>query len=124
MLRLLLIEDSADDAELLALHLQDAGMQVQMQRIDRLPAIAEALAAFMPDVVVCDGRLPGFVALDALRIVREHAPSLPFVHCPGGYDEEPETLEAERLADASVHKDHFERIPRIIQDLLQPRQGG
>lgn len=118
MPRLLLIEDSPDDAELLALHLQDAGIHAEIRRVDKLPAVARELADFVPDVVVCDGRLPGFVALDALRIVRECAPGIPFVHCPGGYDEEPETREVQRLSDASVHKDRLDEIPAVLKRLL------
>lgn len=121
-MRVLLIEDSEDDAELLALHLQDAGIQAEIRRVDRLPSVGEALTGFGPDVVVCDGRLPGFVALDALRMVRAQAPGVPFVHCPGGYDEEPETLEVERLSEASVHKDRLEDITAILRQLTTPHR--
>ena len=69
-LKILLVEDSADDAELLALELADAGIEASWVRVDREAALKAALADGGHDLVVSDLGLPGFDGLEALRCVR------------------------------------------------------
>jgi signal transduction histidine kinase len=79
LLRVLLVEDSADDAELLALELLQQGYATSMKRVDTPRALEEALDAGSWDIVLCDHRLPGMDALTALGIVRARGQDLPFI---------------------------------------------
>jgi len=79
LFRLLLLEDSADDADLLAIELAGAGMGVELRRVATRDAYAAALAGFAPDIVVSDYDLPGFSGGEALLMARAHDPALPFV---------------------------------------------
>jgi CheY-like chemotaxis protein len=69
-LRLLLLEDSADDADLLAIELARAGLDAEIRRVATREAYVEALAAFAPDIVVSDYDLPGFSGGEALVLAR------------------------------------------------------
>lgn len=121
-LRILLVEDSADDAELLAIELADAGIEAEWQRVDREAALATVLAEGGFDLVVSDLSLPGFDGVEALQRVRAAAPGLPFVFCSGA---PVESLAAEAAlmagADGYVCKDALAQMPVTIRTLLQRR---
>ncbi len=78
-LRVLLVEDSADDAELLELELLQQGYAPTMTRVDTPQALEAALDGGAWDVVLCDHRLPGMDALSALSIVQTRGQDLPFI---------------------------------------------
>ena len=59
--RLLLVEDSADDAELLAYALKDAAFEFTATRVETEEEYDAALAGALPDVVLCDYHLPRFL---------------------------------------------------------------
>lgn len=119
-LKILLVEDSTDDAELLAIELADAGIAADWVRVDREDTLLAALAGGAHDLVVSDLRLPGFDGVEALQRVRAAAPGVPFVFCAGA-PADSQTAEAalEAGADAYVCKDALARMPSTIRALLQ-----
>ncbi len=117
-IRILLVEDSALDAELLDLELREAGLQSVVLRIERLGLVAASLASFRPDVVISDWRLPGFSGLDALRTVREHAPGIPFALLCGLYDDDVCTRDAISAADLVLRKDALGEVAPALRKLL------
>jgi len=78
-LRLLLAEDSEDDAILVALALEQHGFELAARRVADAGGLRAALASEAWDVVVSDYSMPGFGGLQALALVREMRPDLPFV---------------------------------------------
>jgi signal transduction histidine kinase len=78
-LRVLLVEDSADDAELLGFELADQGYSAELTRVDTPRALDEALDTTRWDVVLCDHRLPSMDALSALSSVQARGLDLPFI---------------------------------------------
>ncbi|MFN7130763.1 MAG: histidine kinase, partial [Myxococcales bacterium] len=70
-LRELLLEDSADDAELVLLELRRGGFEVESRRAWTAAGMRDALLAGEWDVVLADFAMPSFTALDALRILHE-----------------------------------------------------
>lgn len=119
-LRILLVEDSALDAELLDLELREAGLRTVALRIERLAQVPASLASFRPDVVISDWRLPGFSGLDAMRAVREHAPGIPFALLCGLYDDDACTREAIAAADLVLRKDALHEVAPALRRLLAP----
>ncbi|MFD0740255.1 response regulator [Lysobacter koreensis] len=111
--RILLVEDSPDDAELTCIMLADAGLDVECRRVDTEAEVLQALAAFAPHLVLSDFNLPGFDGARVLELVRAHAPTARFVFLTGslGYYQLPE-------ADGSVPKDELRLLPALVQDLL------
>jgi len=69
-LRILLVEDSPEDAELMSEQMLDAGLEARFERVESEVELRQALAAFVPDIVLSDLSMPGFSGDDALRIVR------------------------------------------------------
>ena len=70
-MRILLLEDSPDDADLLGLELAAAGLAFELHRVVGEAEFAAALQAFAPDIVVSDGNVPGFSYREAMALVRE-----------------------------------------------------
>lgn len=90
-LRVLLVEDCDDDAELLRCELEEAGLVFELLRVCTEAQLQQALAEFAPSLVVSDLNLPGYSGLSALRLVHACQPALPLVLMSG------HMLEAEEL---------------------------
>src|SRR3954462_170936 len=88
LLRVLIVEDSEDDAMLLALALQDGGYALLWERVDTAPAMQAALAEHPWDVIICDYTLPQFSALAALSVLRASGLDLPFLIVSGNVGED------------------------------------
>jgi len=78
-LRVLLVEDSADDAELLGLELLQQGYAASLTRVETPEDLEAALDGGSWDVVLCDHRLPRMDALSALSVVQARGQDLPFI---------------------------------------------
>ena len=117
-LRLLLLEDSADDADLLAIELAGAGLDADLRRGATRDAYAAALAAFAPHIVVSDYDLPGFSGGEALQMARARDPALPFVVLSGFVAADRPADDGARGADAWVCKDDIHEMPSVLRKLL------
>src|SRR5580658_122584 len=88
LLRVLIVEDNADDAELMIHSLQRGGLEPIWERVETADELARALASGPWDAVISDYTLPGFGALAALKVVRAADLDLPFVVVSGTVGEE------------------------------------
>src|SRR5258708_12954716 len=78
--RILLVEDSADDAELVAFALRKMPFAFSIDRVETAEDFNARLDSSPPDVVLCDYHFPRFSMREALRIVREErALDIPFI---------------------------------------------
>ncbi len=82
-LRVLLIEDSEDDAVLILHTLRRGGYVPEAQRVDNAQALRAALERQPWDLVISDYVIPGFGGLAALSLVKEQAPDVPFIMVSG-----------------------------------------
>ncbi|MFC4729692.1 hybrid sensor histidine kinase/response regulator [Coralloluteibacterium thermophilus] len=87
-IRVLHLEDDPQDAELVEDLLREENLDIEVRHADDEVGLREALAEFKPDIVLSDLSMPGFSGHRALAIVRESAPSLPFLFVSGTMGEE------------------------------------
>src|SRR5688500_5308612 len=88
-LRVLLVEDSNDDEELLFLKLKEAGYRVEHERVENADDMAEALRSNPErDIIISDYSLPTFSAPLALTVLRQSGLDIPFVIVSGSIGEE------------------------------------
>src|SRR5262245_2772271 len=87
-LRLLLIDDSEDDAALVVRELSRAGYSVASERVDSPEALARALTAHRWDLAIADYTMPKFSGAAALALVREHNADLPLIFVSGTIGED------------------------------------
>src|SRR5690349_5607073 len=118
-LRVLLVEDSAEDGELLVRALRALQRPVRAERVASEAELRRALSRFAPHLVLSDHSMPGFSGHEALRIVQEHAPQLPFIFVSGTIGEEAAIDALRRGATDYVLKDNLRRLPTAIQSALR-----
>jgi DNA-binding response OmpR family regulator len=87
-IRVLQIEDSKRDAELIVRLLEKDGYTVDSLRVQNAQGVRDALARMSWDVVICDHDMPQFDAPAALRILRESGLDVPFIVVSGAIGEE------------------------------------
>lgn len=81
--RVLLLEDSDADAELIERELRRTSMPTVIERVDSRTAFTAALDNFSPDVVLCDHALAEFDSRAALELLRGTRPATPFIIVTG-----------------------------------------
>ncbi len=81
--RILLLEDSDPDAELIARELQRSRLPAVIERVDSKGAYTSALETFLPDVVLSDHSLGQFDSHAALVLLRAARPAVPFIIVTG-----------------------------------------
>lgn len=114
ILRILLIEDSAEDAELLSDQLLEAGLEARFERVDNEQSLRAALVRFEPDIVLSDLSMPGFSGYRALQVVREYADGMPFVFVSGTMGEETAVLALKDGANDYIIKHNPARLPTAV----------
>jgi two-component sensor histidine kinase len=123
MLRILLLEDSALDAELVTEALASADLAVSMERVDAAADFVRAVQDGHWDIILADYRLPAFDGLSALEIVQARAPGTPFVFVSGALGEEVAVEALKRGATDYVLKHSLDRLPgTVLRALAEARE--
>lgn len=118
-LNLLLLEDSAFDAELLRASLEMALPGVQCTWVQDEAGFAEALASQRFDLILSDYQLPDFNGAEALDHARNVAPQTPFIFVSGVMGEENLVELLKRGATDYVMKGRLARLPLVIARALR-----
>ncbi|WP_457319954.1 ATP-binding protein [Stenotrophomonas sp. P5_B8] len=114
MLRVLLVEDSAEDAELMCEQMLDAGLEASFERVESAGELREALSRFSPDIVLSDLAMPGFSGNEALQIVRGWHPDVPFIFVSGTMGEENAVAALHQGANDYIIKHQPARLPSAV----------
>ena len=117
-LRVLIVEDSPDDAELLVLELRRGGFEPGAERVETEQAMRAALAEQPWDLVLADYALPAFSAPAALTVVRELGLDLPFLVVSGKIGEETAVAMMKAGAHDYIMKGNLARfLPAVRREL-------
>jgi CheY-like chemotaxis protein len=119
-LRLLLVEDSEEDAELLLYEVRKGGYEPSFSRVFTADALKEALAGDEWDVVISDYTMPQFSGLEALKIVHRSFPDMPFIINSGNIGEDIAVGAMHAGAHDYVMKSNLSRlVPAIERELRE-----
>src|SRR5512141_2218218 len=119
-LRILLIEDSEDDARLLLREIQRGGYDVESERVETADAMRAALTRQPWDLIICDFSLPKFSAPNALELLKKSGIDLPFIIVSGTIGEESAVNALKAGAHDFIIKGNFARlIPAIERELKE-----
>jgi PAS domain S-box-containing protein/putative nucleotidyltransferase with HDIG domain len=119
-LRVLVIEDSEADAELLGLTLKRGGFAPVMKRVDSAKGVSRSLKEERWDIIICDYSLPGFSGFEALEIYKASGADIPFILLSGVVGEDIAAEAMIRGAHDYVMKDRKARlIPAIERELRE-----
>jgi two-component system sensor histidine kinase/response regulator len=120
--RILIVDDSPDDAELAAQALRRGGRPLTYQRVDTPEAMRAALGEENWDVVIADYSMPRFNGLAALKMLRDTGLDLPFILVSGTVGEELAVEAMKRGADDYILKSNLARLPLAVERELRDCQ--
>src|SRR5271170_3178244 len=118
-LQLVMVEDSAADAELVARQLAKAGLVVDIRRVQTEEEFVSALQNRKPDLILSDFSLPQFDGLRAFDLALVHAPETPFIYVSGTIGEERAIEALQRGATDYVLKGNLARLANAVERALR-----
>jgi diguanylate cyclase (GGDEF)-like protein len=114
-LRVLIVEDSENDALLLLRALWRGGYEPQFERVDTPEAMANALGAQEWDIVISDYSMPHFSGLAALWVLKQSGLDLPFILLSGTVGEDVAVEAMKAGAHDYVLKNNPQRLVYAIE---------
>jgi len=121
-LRILHLEDDANDAEIIRGVLEAGGIECRIDRVETRDDFLAALQAGGFDLILADFSLPSFDGLSALHLTLERRPDVPFIFVSGTLGEEV-AIEAVKIGAMDyVLKERLSRIVSSVHRAL--REAG
>jgi DNA-binding NarL/FixJ family response regulator len=121
-IRILILEDSEADAELIRHELDRAGLATILERVDSEEAFASAVRDFAPDVVLSDHTLGQFHSRVAQQILRDLRPTAPFIIVTGSISGSQSVAAIRAGAEDLVLKANLGRLSASIEAALAVRR--
>jgi sigma-B regulation protein RsbU (phosphoserine phosphatase) len=119
-LRILSLEDSPFDAELIERELRVGGVSFVSQRVQNGGEFEQSIADFRPDLILADFKLPSFDGTQALAIAHQKCPDVPFIVISGAVGEETAVELLKSGATDFVLKDRLGRlVPAVLRALRE-----
>ena len=119
-LRLLIVEDSENDAFLIKRELNRGGYEVALKRVDTSATLNSALEHEPWDLIISDYNLPGFDGLAALKTVKDKGLDIPFILASGAIGEEIAVDAMKMGAQDYINKDNLSRlVPAVERELRE-----
>jgi two-component system response regulator len=123
LLKILILEDSREDLELVERELRKGGLNFSSVVVKKKDEFTKALHEFKPDVVLSDHSLPQFNSIEAMELWKqyqqEYNVSVPFILITGSVSEEFAVQSIKAGADDYVLKDRLKRLPTSIRSALE-----
>jgi PAS domain S-box-containing protein len=118
-LRILLLEDSELDAELIQANLSEGNIQCELVRVDTRADFLAVLESESVDLILADYSLPSFDGISALEIARTHYPEVPFIFVSATLGEEVAIETLKSGATDYVLKQRLGRLVPSVQRALR-----
>ena len=120
--RILILEDSEADAELIERELKKSRIAFTLKRVYTKDAYVDALANFVPDLIFSDHTLPQFNSIQALKLCRKQKRQTPFILVTGTVSEELAVRCIQQGADDCILKSNLSRLSAIIKNTFKQKQ--
>ncbi len=122
LLRVLIVEDSEDDALLIARELRRGGLELEFQRVDTAATLQATLDTAIWDIVITDHNLPGFGSEAAILQVRQAGYDLPIIIVSGSIGEEVAVAAMKSGAHDYIMKNNLSRlVPAVERELREAK---
>jgi PAS domain S-box-containing protein len=118
-IRVLMVEDSEDDAQLILLELKRGGFEPNFERVDTPEAMKMALDRREWDIILADYVMPRFSGLEALKIVKEKGLDLPFIVISGKIGEDVAVAAIKAGARDYILKNSLKRVGVAVDRELE-----
>ncbi|MCC3408053.1 MAG: EAL domain-containing protein [Microcoleus sp. PH2017_10_PVI_O_A] len=118
-LKLLIVEDMAEDLELIVLALEAGGVNFKYDTAETATECRQLLHNCKYDAVLSDYRLPGFNGLEVLKLMQEIGQEIPFILVTGSLGEEAAVECIKAGMNDFVLKGRLFRLPTVLERSLQ-----
>lgn len=118
-LRMLVVEDSEDEAFLLYSELRARGLDISWQRVDNRTAMEAALAREDWDVILCDHNMPGFDSRAALDTAHHSGKDVPFIIYSGRISDQQAFSAMQDGVQDYIEKGNYDRLIPVIERELR-----
>jgi len=116
--KLLIIEDTQTDAELLVHRLRQNKFDFEYYIVESLRQVQEHLDKQDVGLIISDFNLPGFDGIEALKMVKKYDRMIPFILLSGSINQQQETDILEQGANEVIMKSHLNRLPFAVKRVL------
>jgi DNA-binding NarL/FixJ family response regulator len=120
--RVLMLDDSEADAELIRHELSRAGLPAVSERVNSEHSFAAALENFAPDVVLSDHSLALFDAQSALALLLRVRPTTPLIIVTGSFNGDKAIAWLRAGAEDLIIKSNLSRLAVSITDAVHLRR--
>jgi two-component system, NarL family, sensor histidine kinase UhpB len=121
-LKILMLEDVPEEAEVLERELRKAGLTFNARRVQTRADFAAALEEFAPDLILADAKLPAFDGRSALQMVRDGRTRIPVIMVTGALGDEAAVEYLLAGASDYVLKDRPARLGPAVVRALQDEE--
>ena len=121
-LKILLLEDSSTDAEIIQRLLHKSHLPCEFSLAQNRAGFIASLKNFCPEIVLSDHSIPQFSSSEALEITRHYSAHTPFILVTGNVSEEFAIDIIKQGADDYILKDRMARLPAAIEAALTQRK--
>jgi DNA-binding NarL/FixJ family response regulator len=121
-IRVLMLDDSESDAELIRRELNRAGLPSITERVNCENSFAAALESFAPDVVLSDHTLALFDAQSALTLLLRVRPMTPMIIVTGSFNGDKVIAWLRAGAEDLIIKSNLSRLAASITDAVHLRR--
>ncbi|MBL0049419.1 MAG: response regulator [Bacteroidetes bacterium] len=118
-LKILFIEDSKHDVELIQRELSRASIEYSSYIVETRSDFLFALESFTPDLILSDFTLPQFNSLEALEILKKNKIAIPFVNITGAVAENFIVESIRAGADDYILKTSLNRLSAAILNIFE-----
>ncbi|MEI8037370.1 MAG: response regulator [Verrucomicrobiota bacterium] len=118
-LRILLLEDSERDAELILRELKKEELTFVARRVQTRGELSRQLSEFRPGIILADYMLPNFNGAQALALATERCPDVPVIIISGAVGEETAVELLNHGATDFILKHHLDRLVPAVHRALQ-----
>ncbi len=122
VLKILMLEDSIEDAEFIQMYLQRGGLKYDVTLVCNRDEFIEAIDRQTFDVILSDHRLPQFNSMEALRIRNNKIIFTPFLLVSGAVSEEYAVSIMKEGASDYILKDRLQRLPNAIIQAIEKQK--
>jgi PAS domain S-box-containing protein len=120
-LRVLILEDDPQDAELMAAMVRRAGYSLSYEAVDSPAQFRQRLQQADHDVILADYNLRTWTAREALEILRETGKDIPLIVVTGTLGDEAAVESIKQGAADYVLKDRLHRLPVAVNHALRDK---
>jgi PAS domain S-box-containing protein len=124
VLRVLVVEDSPADFELIRIILGRTGWTVEAERVSDEAAMRVALAMHPWDIVIADYHLPNFSGREALALTLQPGTEIPCIMVSGAIGEDAAVAAMQAGAYDCINKNSLTRLPPAVERCLAAAATG